>query len=51
MNSLECCGGMLCDRPDAGAQGTCRCQARGQFCIPNGNDCCPGTTCTNNTCQ
>jgi hypothetical protein len=55
MNALECCGAMQCERPMGSTMGTCRCQQRGGFCLPGGNDCCAGTTCvsdmTGSTCR
>lgn len=45
LDNVDCCGAMLCNRAMGATQGTCRCQARGQLCYPNGNDCCAGTTC------
>lgn len=47
LNALECCGAMQCERPMGSTMGTCRCQPRGGFCFPGGNDCCAGTTCVN----
>jgi len=50
----DCCGGITkCRATSAGAANTCeQCAGEGAFCNERGNaDCCPGTTCTNGTCQ
>jgi hypothetical protein len=50
----DCCSGITKCRPTSqGAANTCEmCAGEGAFCNEKGNaDCCPGTTCTNGTCQ
>ena len=51
--ATDCCGAMQCMRPGGASMGmgTCQCQARGNYCRTNGNDCCAGTSCVNNVCS